>query len=68
MNIWNFRVNSISLLSDSVGVKLFVLIRSKKKKNLKTSAKVRVFCSEKYFFFFFSNLGSNDRCDEISAK
>ena len=35
MNIWNFRVNSISLLSDSVGVKLFVLIRSKKK-NLKT--------------------------------
>lgn len=53
MNIWNFRVNSISLLSDSVGVKLFFLIRSKKKKNLKTSAKVRVFCSEKYFFFFF---------------
>ena len=36
MNIWNFRVNSISLLSDSVGVKLFVLIRSIKKKNLKT--------------------------------
>ena len=35
MNIWNFRVNSISLLSDSVGVKLFVLIRSIKK-NLKT--------------------------------
>ena len=32
MNIWNFRVNSISLLSDSVGLKLFVLIRSKKKK------------------------------------
>ena len=35
MNIWNSRVNSISLLSDSVGVKLFVLIRSIKK-NLKT--------------------------------
>ena len=33
MNIWNFRVNSISLLSDSVGVKLFVLIRSIKNKN-----------------------------------